>query len=213
MVLIDTNHVIIAGHGRVEAAILLGLKTVSVIRLEHLSEAQKRPYILADNKLAEKAGWDREILAIELQHLSSLDIEFDVSVTGFEMPEIDVLIEDLNLKPAKADPADAAPAVADVAVTRPGDIWLIGTHRLICGDSTDAETYVCLLDGERAQMVFTDPPYNVKIDGHVSGLGKNRHREFAMATGEMTEAEFTGFLANVFSHLASNAIDGIQALI
>ncbi len=207
-VLIDTSQVIIAGHGRVEAAKLLGLETVPVIRLEHLSEAQKRAYILADNKLAEKAGWDREILAIELQHLLALDIEFDVSVTGFEMPEIDVLIEDLTPRSAKADLADEFPAVADVAVTRFGDSWQIGPHRLFCGDSTDGQTFEQLLAGERAQMVFIDPPYNVKIDGHVSGLGKNRHREFAMATGEMTETGFIAFLSTVFIHLVSNSVDG-----
>jgi hypothetical protein len=109
---------------------------VPTIRLEHLSEAQKRAYILADNKLAEKAGWDREILAIELQHLMDLELVFDFSVTGFEMPEIDVLIQDHEAKPAKADPADAVPAITGPAVTKPGDIWQIGPHRLICGDAT-----------------------------------------------------------------------------
>jgi ParB-like chromosome segregation protein Spo0J len=135
-VLIDKDDGIVAGHGRVEAAKLLGFSTVPTIRLEHLSEAQKRAYILADNKLAEKAGWDREILAIELQHLMDLELVFDVSVTGFEMPEIDVLIQDLEAKPAKADPADAVPAITGPAVTKPGDIWQIGPHRLICGDAT-----------------------------------------------------------------------------
>ncbi len=205
-VLIDKDGVIIAGHGRVAAAKQIGRDTVPCIRLEHLSEDEKRAYILADNRLAEKAGWDPEILRIELQHLTSLDLDFDVTITGFEMAEIDVLLSDVT---QDADPADDVPAVEPgPAITRIGDIWQIGRHRLICGDATDAATYARLLDGERAQMVFTDPPYNVKIDGHVSGLGKAMHREFAMASGEMSTTEFTGFLAQVFANLASHSVDG-----
>lgn len=207
-VLIDKADGIVAGHGRVEAAKLLGLPTVPAIRLEHLTEAQKRAYILADNKLAEKAGWDREILAIELQNLTELELDFDVAVTGFEMPEIDVLIQGLEAKEVKPDPADAVPAVTGPAVTRLGDIWQIGPHRLICGDATVPETYARLLAGEKAQLVFTDPPYNVPIEGHVSGLGAVKHREFAMASGEMTEAEFTAFLAKVFDSLIEVSVDG-----
>ena len=206
-VLIDKDGGMIAGHGRVEAAKSLGLETVPCVRLDHLDDAQKRAYILADNKLAEKAGWDPEILKIELQHLTSLDLDFDVTITGFEMAEIDVLLSDEA--DAEADPADDVPEVEQgPAVTRPGDIWQIGGHRLICGDSTDAATYARLLEGARAQMVFTDPPYNVKIDGHVCGLGSVKHREFAMASGEMSTSEFTGFLAKVFANLAGRSADG-----
>ena len=208
-VLIDKDGVIIAGHGRVEAAKKLGQATVPAIRLEHLSDVEKRAYILADNRLAEKAGWDPEILAIELQNLSSLDLDFDVTITGFEMAEIDVLIGGQDKDDAKTDPADEIPPRDDgPAVTQPGDIWQIGPHRLICGDSTKPEAYARLLDGEKAQLVFTDPPYNVKIDGHVSGLGAVKHREFAFASGEMTEAEFTSFLTVVFGNLAANAVNG-----
>ncbi|PPD29742.1 MAG: DNA methylase N-4 [Hyphomicrobium sp.] len=207
-VLIDKDGGIVAGHGRVEAAKVLGLETVPTIRLEHLSEAQKRAYILADNKLAEKAGWDREILAIELQHLSEIELDFDITVTGFEVPEIDVLIEGLEAPPAKADPADEVPVVSGPAVTRLGDLWQVGPHRLICGDAHDAGAYTRLLAGETAQLVFTDPPYNVQIDGHVSGLGAVKHREFAMASGEMSETEFTAFLARVFANLAAASADG-----
>ena len=206
-VLVDKNDTIIAGHGRVAAAKKLGLDTVPCVRLEHLSKAEKRAYILADNKLAEKAGWDRDILAIELQHLADLDLDFDITATGFEMAEIDLLLSDADAD--QADPADAVPELAvGPAVTQPGDVWQIGRHRLICGDSTLSETYARLLVGERAQMVFTDPPYNVKIDGHVSGLGATKHREFAMASGEMSEAEFTRFLKDVFAQLAGHAVDG-----
>lgn len=173
------------------------------LRLEHLTDAQKRAYILA-----EKAGWDREILAIELQNLMEIELDFDISATRFEMPEIDVLIEGLEAKPAKADPADEVPRAEGPAVTRLGDIWQIGPHRLICGDVTATETYQRLLAGETAQLGFMDPPYNVKIDGHVSGLGAVRHREFAMASGEMTEAEFTTFLGRVFDNLVAASTDG-----
>lgn len=205
-VLIDKAGTIIAGHGRVEAAKKLGLDTVPCLRLEHLSDAQKRAYILADNKLAEKAGWDREILRIELQNLTGLDLDFDVTITGFEMAEIDVLLSEADAKP---DADDVVPPLAQgLAVTRLGDLWQIGAHRLICGDATDFETSARLLEGERAQMVFTDPPYNVKIDGHVSGLGAVKHREFAFASGEMTEAEFTAFLERVFANLVLRAVDG-----
>lgn len=207
-VLIDEDGVIIAGHGRVAAAKTLGLDTVPVIRLDHMSEAQKRAYILADNKLAEKAGWDKEILAIELQNLIQINLDFDISITGFEMPEIDVLISASEAPPAKDDPLDHVPAVAEVPVTRLGDVWQIGPHRLICGNSLDSGTYARLLNGERAQMVFTDPPYNVPIDGHVSGLGEIQHREFAMASGEMSEAEFTAFLGAVFLNLVASSVDG-----
>ncbi|MFV0369971.1 MAG: site-specific DNA-methyltransferase [Hyphomicrobiaceae bacterium] len=207
-VLIDKDGGIIAGHGRVEAAKQLGLDTVPCLRLEHLSEDEKRAYILADNKLAEKAGWDADILAIELQHLTSLDLDFDVSVTGFEMPEIDVLLMN-SADEGKSDPADITPdPQPGPAVTQPGDVWQIGPHRLICGDSTKAETYERLLDGQRAQMVFTDPPYNVRIDGHVCGLGNKKHREFAFASGEMNTQEFTAFLREVFAFLAVHAVDG-----
>lgn len=207
-VLIDKDGVIIAGHGRVAAAKSLGMESVPVIRLEHMSEAQKRAYILADNKLAEKAGWDSDILAIELQNLMEFDLDFDIAITGFEMPEIDVLISGPSSKPEKADPLDAVPALAETSITRPGDIWQIGPHRLICGNALERETYTRLLDGEQAQMVFTDPPYNVPIDGHVSGLGKVQHREFAMASGEMSKSEFTGFLRAVFGNLAAASFDG-----
>lgn len=208
-VLIDEANVIMAGHGRVEAARKLGLETVPCVRIEHLTDAQKRAYILADNKLALNAGWDPEILSIELQHLTAIDLDFDVTITGFEMPEIDVLLGGAGKVQGTADPADDVTEVASgPAVTRPGDVWLIGRHRLMCGDARDPAAFARLLAGERAQMVFTDPPYNVKIDGHVCGLGGVRHREFVMASGEMTENEFTDFLAMVFRTLVAHAMDG-----
>lgn len=207
-VLVDEDNRLIAGHGRIEAAIQLGITRVPTVCLAGMTEAQIRAYVIADNRLAENAGWDAEVLAIELQYLSDLDLDFEVTVTGFSMPEIDVRISGLDATPQKPDPADAVPEVTGPAVTQLGDIWQIGPHRLICGDATTPETYAQLLDGEKAQMVFTDPPYNVRIDGHVTGLGKVKHREFAVASGEMSEAEFTGFLRSVFAHLAKASVDG-----
>lgn len=208
-VLIDRDGNIVAGHGRVAAAKLLGIESVPTLCLEDLSDAQRRAYIIADNRLAELAGWDIEVLASEFQGLLELDLDFDITITGFETPEIDVLIEGIDDGETDLDVLDEVPATnAGLAVTRPGDIWQIGRHRLICGDSTDSDVYANLLGDERAQMVFTDPPYNVPIDGHVCGLGSVKHREFGMATGEMTEIEFTAFLKKVFSNLAEYGGDG-----
>ena len=175
-VLIDRAGGIVAGHGRVEAAKLLGIEKVPTIRLDDLTEAEVRAYVIADNRLAELAGWDREILANEFQGLLELDIELDLTITGFEMPEIDIMIGELATD-EEDDLADEVPAIDDgPSVTRPGDIWCIGNHRLICGDATDPTTCARLLDGAEAQMVFTDPPYNVPVAGHISGLGKVKHR-------------------------------------
>ena len=208
-VLVDDANGIIAGHGRIEAAKILGLDLVPTVRLSAMSEAEIRAYVIADNRLAENAGWDRGLLGLELQYLTELDIDFDVTLTGFELPEIDLLIGELSLEANENDAADALVEVSTgPAISRPGDIWQIGNHRLICGDSTKPETYQRLLGDARAQMVFTDPPYNVPIAGHVGGLGSIQHREFAMASGEMSEAEFTAFLRTVFDHLATFSVDG-----
>ena len=142
--------------------------------------------------------------ALEFQYLSELDLEFDLSITGFELPEIDLLIQ------GDADSDDEADQVPDIdqaepAVTQPGDLWILGRHRLYCADATKAESFATLLDGELAQSVFVDPPYNVPIDGNVCGLGSIKHREFAMASGEMSEAEFIGFLKTIFGHLTTTA--------
>ena len=202
-ILVDDS--IIAGHGRVEAAKSIGLDQVPTVRLSTMSEAEIRAYVIADNELAENAGWDRNLLGIELQYLSELEADFDVTVTGFDLAEIDILIEELT--PANQDdPADELiEPVSGSAITRDGDVWQIGDHRLVCGDSTKPETYQALLGDKRAQMVFSDPPYNVPIAGHVGGLGKIQHREFAMASGEMSNVEFTTFLTSVFTQLATHS--------
>src|SRR5262245_62058448 len=181
-VLIDASGAIIAGHGRVEAAKQLGLSRVPTLRIEHLSDAEKRAYILADNKLAEKAGWDREILAIELQAL--VDTDFEIELTGFEMAEVDFILDEATeVKQAPLLPEDGIPELsAEPPVTKRGDLWLLGAHRLYCGDARDERAYDTLMKGTKADFVFSDPPYNVQIDGHVSGLGRIRHREIGIAS-------------------------------
>lgn len=210
-VLIDAGGILIAGHGRVEAARRLDMRELPTICLAEMSEADIRAYVIADNRLAENAGWDSGLLALEFQYLSDLEMEFDLSLTGFELPEIDVVLQDLVLDQNGGvdDPADQVSAVAPgLPVTRLGDIWCFGNHHLICGDSTKAETYAALMGETRANMVFTDAPYNVPISGHVCGSGKVQHREFAMASGEMSPDQFTAFLASVFKHLAVYTTDG-----
>jgi ParB-like chromosome segregation protein Spo0J len=208
-VLIDSSSTVIAGHGRVRAAKLLGMSAVPALTLEHLTEAQIRAYVIADNKLAENAGWDRELLAIELQELAELDLGFDLEVIGFETAEIDLLVGDAAASDAQ-DPADTISEIDPTVpvISRAGDLWSIGPHRLLCGDATDADAYARLMDGAKAQLVFVDPPYNVAIDGHVSGLGRVKHAEFAMASGEMSEAEFTAFLETTLGHHAASSADG-----
>ena len=207
-ILIDASNTILAGHGRVEAARLLGLAEVPCIRVEHMSAEEKRAYVLADNKLALNAGWDEEILAEELKELLAVDLDFDIGLTGFTVAEIDSLVDGLEPEEPGDPEEDRLPEDDGEARCRPGDIWQLGPHRLICGSSLDERTVVALMAGEKARMVFTDPPYNVPIDGHVGGSGKVRHREFAMASGEMTKAEFIAFLKTAFENLAASSLDG-----
>jgi DNA modification methylase len=208
-VLVDADGGVIAGHGRIEAAKSLGIRRVPTIRLDHMTDAQKRAYVIADNRLAETAGWDRELLAHELQYLSSLDLEFDTTLTGFDSPEIDVLIQELDLDGA-GNEADEIPNIDTPApsVSQLGDLWRLGEHRLLCADATKQDSFSRLLQDAKAQMIFTDPPYNVRIDGNVCGLGAIKHREFQMASGEMTEAEFVEFLRTTLRHMASFSVDG-----
>lgn len=208
-ILIDEHRRILAGHGRLKAARRLGMDAVPTICLRDMTEAEIRAYVIADNRIAEQAGWDRDLLAIEFQYLTDLDLDFDVSLTGFEMAEIDLIIGDFDDRD-DADSDDEVDVPLDTpAVTQLGDLWILGgKHRLYCGDATNPESYSHALGGKAAEMVFTDPPYNVPIDGHVSGLGKHRHREFAMASGEMSKDAFTDFLATVFRNLVEHSADG-----
>jgi hypothetical protein len=207
-ILIDADAGVIAGHGRLEAARLLGVDRVPTIRIEDMTEAQKRAYILADNKLAENAGWDRELLGLELQGLLEMDLDFEVTMTGFEVGEIDVLIGGLN--DDADDEADWLPEDDPNVppITQPGDLWQLGRHRLLCADATRPQSFERLMVGQLAEMVFADPPYNLPIDGHVSGLGSLKHAEFAMASGEMTETEFISFLEKALGSMAAHSRDG-----
>ena len=192
-ILVDADGGIIAGHGRLLAAKQIGLDEVPTIALPHLTEPQKRALRLADNKLALGAGWDLDILKHELAELAVLDIDFDLSLTGFSSGEIDVVLQ------GQADPDDELiPAVPSNPRTKPGDIWLCGEHRIGCGDGRDP-AFLRAVVGEGASIdaAFLDPPYNVRINGHANAKG--RHREFAMASGEMTDAAFIAFLKESLS--------------
>ncbi len=204
--LVDGAGFILAGHGRVEAAKRLGFSRVPVIRIDHLSKAQRRAYIIADNKLAEKAGWDRNILAIELQGL--IDVGFDAELTGFDVPEIEMILD----APRPAADNAVEEFIPDIAptriVTKAGDLWILGEHRILCGDARREDSFATLLGGSRAQLIFVDPPYNVKIQGHVSGNGRIKHREFAQASGEKTSTQFLKFLDDSLGLLAEHSVEG-----
>jgi len=205
-VLIDRTNKIIAGHGRVAAAQLLGIKRVPTIRLENLTENQIRAYIIADNRLAENADWDNNILAAELQHLLTVDGEFDATVTGFEVPEIDLILQEAAEKQVEDDVFDFEET--NYAVTKHGDAWHLGKHRIYCGDALNEKSCADLMQGRLAAAVFTDPPYNDLFDGYVAGFGRIHHREFAMASGEMSVVEYTEFLSKTFHNLEQNSEDG-----
>ncbi|WP_440255564.1 site-specific DNA-methyltransferase [Candidatus Avelusimicrobium sp.] len=203
-VLIDKDNCILAGHGRVEAAKLAGLTEVPAVVISHLTPAQKKAYILADNRLAELSGWDKNILKVELEELQRIeDGDFDLTLTGFETPEIDVLL---------APPDAPAPENANFleksipARVKSGDLWQLGAHKLLCADSTQPASFCRLLGEEKANLIVTDPPYNVKISGHVRSGEK--YREFAMASGEMSQSEFSQFLKGVFTLLSEYSIPG-----
>jgi DNA modification methylase len=186
-VLIDVNDGVIAGHGRLMAAKALGLTSVPTICLAHLSEAEARAYVIADNQLALNAGWDMEILREEIL---ALDKEaFELDLLGFEAPELDAIIQ----LDDQEDGTEAPPPEPEAeAVCQVGDVWILGEHRVVCGDARDRAAVGQALGGGKAQLLLSDPPYNVPIAGNVSGSG--RHREFAMASGEMSEGEFRSFL-------------------
>lgn len=190
------------------AAQRLGVREVPVIRLEHLSAAQARAFAIADNRLTEISSWDDRLLGEVFSELAALELDFSLEITGFSMAEIDLRIEGLT-EPANGepDPADALPEMPDQpAVSRPGDLWRLGEHLVLCGDALDARCYNTMAEDGPAEVVFADPPYNVPIRGHVSGTG--RHREFAMASGEMTVGQFDHFLTSVLQLMARHSVPG-----
>jgi DNA modification methylase len=175
------------------AARKMGWDTVPTIKLSHLSESQRMAFLIADNRLTENSSWDERMLGEQLKILSELELDFDLEAIGFEVPQIDLLIDGLNAVP-EADPDDRLPEISESAVTVAGDLWQLGKHRVLCGNSLSSASYERLMEGVKADLVITDPPYNVVIDGHATGNGSLHHREFAMASGEMSSAEFTEFL-------------------
>src|ERR1700716_3708255 len=205
-ILVDKNNKIVAGHGRYEAAMLLGIDKVPVILLDHLTPSQAKAYMLADNKLTDRSTWDDPKLAIHLKEVSDLVLDFDIEAIGFEPPEIDLRIQSLDSALEEAD--DQFELASGPVVSRTGDLWLLGSHRLYCGSALDATSYDALSNGERAAAAITDPPYNLRIDGHVSGNGRTTHREFAMASGEMSEAEFSDFRPKPSLHIRASCRDG-----
>jgi len=209
-VLIDRDNKILAGHGRVLALRRLGWAEVPVIRVEHLTPERARAFSVADNRLTELSTWDERLLGEILSELSAAELDFTLEVTGFSVAEIDLRIEQLSvLNTTRPDPADElANCTGESPVTRPGDLWRAGRHLVRCGDALDPASYEKLMQGLRADVVFTDPPYNVPIDGHVSGKGRVRHRDFAMASGEMTALQFTQFLTTVLRLLVRHSADG-----
>jgi len=193
-ILVDETCTILAGHGRLEAAKRLGMAEVPTVMICGLDENEKRAVVIADNRLPEGAVWDLDLLRGHFKDL--IKIDFDVELSGFSTGEIDLLM-DGTAKSATADPADDLTGLTfdRPAISQPGDVFELDRHRLLCGDAQRHESYERLLAGERVQMMITDPPFNVPIQGHVMGRGKVRHRDFMMASGEMPEAAFTSFLA------------------
>lgn len=190
-IILDENNTVLAGHGRLEAALIEGLTHVPVVCFSHLTPVQKRAYLIADNKIAEEAGWNRELLAIELSELTDLlPVEgLDVSITGFATPEVDLLLEDMA---SSTLPEEKLPSLPQRPVTQEGDLWQLGKHRLLCADSHKVASFHQLLEGELVDAVFCDPPYNVRVRS-IGGRGRIQHQEFAFASGEMSSDQFRKF--------------------
>jgi len=206
-ILVDECGTILAGHGRWEAAKRLGRTEVPTLTIAGLSAAEKRAVVIGDNKLPAEAVWDFALLKGHFEELIELD--FDVELTGFSTGEIDLLL-DGKPAPATDDPADDLTGLGGdgPAVSRSGDVWQFDRHRLVCGDALRSDAYKVLLADDLAQMVVADPPYNVRINGHAVGRGKVRHREFKMASGEMSKAAFATFLERFVRQAVAYSSDG-----
>jgi DNA modification methylase len=205
-ILIDEAGTILAGHGRLEAAKRLGMAEVPTVTISGLSAAEKKAVVIADNRLPEQAVWDFDLLRSHFKNLIELD--FDVELTGFSTGEVDLLI-DGSTEPSTTDPADdLADLPTGPPVSQLGDVWDLGRHRVVCGDALNAQAYERLLQSELAEMVVTDPPFNVRIDGNVTGHGKVHHREFPMASGAMPAAAFIAFLECFLRFVIRSSRDG-----
>lgn len=212
-VLVDSADHIIAGHGRVAAALKLGLETVPVVRIDHLSSVQQQAFAIADNRLTDTSGWNERLLGEVLRDLTLVDLDFDLDVIGFSVGEIDMKIESLG-SVTVGDEADTPLVIPPgPPVMKLGDVFQCGKHRLMCGDALKLESWIVLLNGVKANMVFADVPYNLPVAGFVSGLGKHHHREFAMASSEMDRDEFTTFLADAFQQMVAHTVPGSLAYV
>lgn len=209
VIVIDENDFILAGHARRQAALMAGIDEADCLVVDHLTEAQKRAFVLADNKMGLDSTWDTEKVDLIVSEILELDADFDISITGFDASELDQLTAELN-------PEDMGPSIRDEhlpdleekAVATRGDLIALGEHRLMCADSRDGEPYAALLGDERAIMVISDAPYNLKINGHVGGSGNIKQREFIMGSGEMSDAQFTDFLSAVIRRVVAYSCDG-----
>jgi len=206
-IIVDADLSIVAGHGRWEAAKLLELTSVPVIRVEHLTEAQLRLFAIADNKLPEGVEWDNDALRIELGEIELVAPELDLSSSGFAIAEIDTMygrhrVSELGDDDKQVEPLEGEP------ISRLGDRWQLGRHTLGCGDARDEVLLADLLAGRRVRALVSDPPWNLKIEGVVSGNGKKKHADFVMAAGEMTKPAFTAFLANFLDAAKPHLVDG-----
>ncbi len=208
-VLINAENTVLAGNGRLQAARDLGMCRVPAIRIDHLSEHEQRALVIADNKIALNATWDETQLVKELQVLASCELDFALEITGFETTEIDLMLEigGASDEQATLEQAPADPDKAVAPTTRMGDLWLCGPHRVLCGDARNADHVARLMEVRTADMVFTDPPYNVPVAGHVRAKDSG-HAEFAMASGEMTSADFTSFLSQTLGVAAAVSRQG-----
>jgi DNA modification methylase len=204
-ILVDETGTILAGHGRLEAAKRLGRTEVPILTIAGLSAAEKRAMVIADNRLPEQAVWDFDLLRGHFKEL--IEVDFDVELTGFSTGEIDLLLDG---KPATDDPADDLTGLSldGPPISQSGDVWQLDRHRLVCGDALQRGSHELLLEGDLAQMTVADPPYNVRIHGHAVGRGKKRHREFKMASGEMSEEAFTAFLQTFIRQAVGFSEDG-----
>ncbi|MEY9594033.1 DNA modification methylase [Bradyrhizobium yuanmingense] len=202
-ILVDAMLRVVAGWAVVAAAAQIGLDYVLAITITDLSETQMRMLRLMLNRVTEEASWDVQAIRLELSELLTIDPNIDLQLTGFSTGELDIAISDSEDLEDEVPPPEAV-----TSVTRPGDLWEVGEHRLVCADARRPESYARLMDGAQARMVFADSPYNVPIHGHASGLGRTKHREFAMAAGEMSKAEFEVFLTEICSRACEHAMDG-----
>jgi hypothetical protein len=208
-ILIDGQSQVVAGHGRLLAARSLGLKEFPTICVEHLTESQTKAFCIADNRLTENSAWDDHLLAVQLKSLSEVELDFSLEVTGFEASEIELMIEGIaSVADGSRDPADVVPEIEKaVQVSRTGDLWLLGRHRLYCGNALKQESYAALMEDGRAVMVFTDLPGNLPIAGN-AGLAAIPHKNCPTASGEMADSEFATFLVQTCSLLATHSTQG-----